>query len=132
MDATVANRSPREVVCNEKSYRTMATFSDSDENFMIYRRFGYLHARTLLRLQDKLRVLEHSLDLYDDEDAADSNQKRLLSCREADEVDCEKRARDEPDVPTRTQILNEIEDVLKRYGIIFDIPLLYQSLTAPR
>lgn len=100
----------------------MATFSDSDENFMIYRRFGYLHARTLLRLQDKLRVLELTLDTYDDEDASDETQRRLLWSRDSDEVDGEKRAKENPEIPTRTQILEEIEEVLKRYGTITEIP----------
>lgn len=107
------------VDCAEKSYRTMATFLDSDENFMIYRRFGYLHARTLLRLQDRLRVLEALLDSYDTEDAQDEDQskKQLLISRRKDEADCRKRAQIDPDESTRTQILDEIEEVLARYGM---------------
>jgi hypothetical protein len=100
----------------ERSYRTLATFLDSDDNFMIYRRFGYLHARVLLRLQDKLRTLELRLDEYDDEDASDETEKELLMCRDADEKDCMKRAKVNPNVPTRTQILDEIETVQEKYG----------------
>lgn len=111
------------VDCEEKSYRTMATFLDSDENFMIYRRFGYLHARTLLRLQDRLRVLEALLDSYDTEDAQDEDpsKKQLLISRRKDEADCKKRAQLDPDETTRTQILDEIEDVLARYGMNRDL-----------
>jgi hypothetical protein len=104
----------------EKSYRTVATFLDSDENFMIYRRFGYLHARMLLRLQDKLRKLESMLDDYDDEDAGDETQKRLLMSRDSDEAACKKLAKEEPAAKTRTQILDEIEVVLGKYGTVHD------------
>jgi hypothetical protein len=76
----------------ERSYRSLATFLDSDENFMLYRRFGYLHSRMLLRLQDKLRKLESQLDDYDDEDAGEEGNPRLL------------------------MILDETEQVLEKYG----------------
>lgn len=101
----------------ERSYRSVATFLDSDENFMIYRRFGYLHARTLLRLQDKLRTLEQLLDENDDEDAAgdEATQKCLMS-RDLDEAECNELARRVPTALTRTQILDEIEVVLAKYG----------------
>ncbi|KAH8198234.1 hypothetical protein TruAng_007618 [Truncatella angustata] len=99
----------RKLISQEKSYRKVATFLDSDENFMIYRRFGYLHARMLLRLQDKLRVLESLLDDYDDEDASDETQKQLLMSRDLDEAACKKLVKQEPGTQTRTQILDEIE-----------------------
>lgn len=104
------------VVCSERSYRSLATFLDSDENFMVYRRFGYLHSRMLLRMQDKLRKLEALLDDYDDEDAADENQKRLLTSRDSDESADRKQ---DPGIRTRTQILDEIEVVLEKYGTSF-------------
>ncbi|KAK7918079.1 hypothetical protein PG985_009953 [Apiospora marii] len=104
------------VSCKERSYRSVATFLDSDENFMIYRRFGYLHSRTLLRLQDRLRALEYKLDQYDNEDAADEREKLLLMSRDSDEAACRKLMKDMPDVVTRTQILDEIETVLGKYA----------------
>lgn len=96
----------------------MATFLDSDENFMIYRRFGYLHSRMLLRLQDKLRTLESRLDENDndDEDSGDQTQKLCLMSRGKDEAACRKLAKQEPGVQTRTHILDEIELVLGKYG----------------
>lgn len=45
-----------------KGYPQLAAFLDSDENFMLYRRFGFLQARILLNRQDELRELEHNLD----------------------------------------------------------------------
>ncbi|KAF2231422.1 hypothetical protein EV356DRAFT_293280 [Viridothelium virens] len=49
-----------------KGYPHLAAFLDSDENFMVYRRFGYLQSRLLLEKQDELRKLERKLDLIDD------------------------------------------------------------------
>jgi len=81
---------------------------------MLYQRFGYLHSRILLRKQDQLRGLEAELDDYDDLDAAgDAHSKRLLMSRSLDEAADRREA---PEVRTRTQILNEIEEVLKKYG----------------
>ena len=43
----------------------LAAFLDSDDNFMVYRRFGYLQARLLLEKQEQLRRLEEDLDILD-------------------------------------------------------------------
>jgi hypothetical protein len=47
-------------------YPRLAAFLDSDDNFMIYRRFGYIQSRLLLDKGDELRRLENSLDELDD------------------------------------------------------------------
>ena len=52
-------------------YPRTATFLDSDENFMIYRRFGYLQSRLLLEKQDDLQRLELKLDIMDNGVASD-------------------------------------------------------------
>jgi hypothetical protein len=44
-------------------YPNLATFLDSDENFMMCRRFGHIQALLLLDKQDELRVLEEKLDI---------------------------------------------------------------------
>jgi hypothetical protein len=49
-------------------YPKVATFLDSDENFMICRRFGYLHWRVLLDKQRELQYLEDSLSEMDTDD----------------------------------------------------------------
>ncbi|KAK6851579.1 hypothetical protein PG995_011704 [Apiospora arundinis] len=82
---------------------------------MIYRRFGYLHARMLLRLQDKLRKLEDLLDEHDDEDAAHETDKELLMSRDSDEAACKQMEKKTPGLLTRTRILDEIEVVLGKY-----------------
>lgn len=58
-------------------YPNLAAFADSHENFMLYRRFGYLSSRVLLEKQDELRALEEQLDELDDHDT-DNNFDRLL------------------------------------------------------
>jgi hypothetical protein len=45
----------------------VAAFLDSEENFMIFRRFGYLQSRLILDKQDQLHRLEERLDAQDDE-----------------------------------------------------------------
>jgi len=81
---------------------------------MLYRRFGYLHSRMLLRKQDELRKLEAELDEYDDVDAEGTEQqRRLLLSRDSDEA----ADRKEPEgTRTRTKILDEIEEKLDKYG----------------
>ena len=46
-------------------YPNLAAFSDSDESFMLYRRFGYLQSRILLEKQAELSFLEAQLDDLD-------------------------------------------------------------------
>jgi hypothetical protein len=69
-----------------KGYPNLAAFLDSDEGFAVYRRFGYLQSRILLRKQEELRVLEESLQkteqkiLDEDSDALCYNK---LFCTQA-------------------------------------------------
>jgi hypothetical protein len=48
-----------------RGYPNFAAFLDSDESFMLYRRYGYLQSRILLEKQDELRLLEEQLDELD-------------------------------------------------------------------
>ncbi len=50
-----------------KGYPRLAAFQCSDENFMIYRKFGYLQARLLLEKQDELCLLGDELKDLDKE-----------------------------------------------------------------
>lgn len=49
----------------KSGYPNLATFLDSDENFMVYCCFGYLQSRMLLEKQDDLPQLEERLDKLD-------------------------------------------------------------------
>ncbi|KAH0537576.1 hypothetical protein FGG08_005642 [Glutinoglossum americanum] len=70
-----------------EGYPRLACFSASDQNFMIYRSFSYLHARCLLYIQDEIACLEQDLDeLDEEEDAAVEEEVRLrLKCRGAED-----------------------------------------------
>ena len=90
-------------------YPRLAAFLDSDANFMLFRRFGFLHARVLLNKQDELRVLEKDLDEVDRADAVEDPE--LLECRERD-------IRHQPTGrrKSRQGLLQEIEKKLSEYG----------------
>lgn len=82
----------------------LAALVDSNENFLVYRSFGYLQARILLNKQDELRELEGRLDHLDSLDARDS--PNILKSRLQD------RHRDDQ----RKSLLFEIEEKFREYG----------------
>jgi len=63
-------------------YPRLAAFLDSDEGFMIYRRFGFVQSRLLLEKQDTLRELERQLEDYDRSCAVDSRKAPYLITRD--------------------------------------------------
>lgn len=67
-----------------EGYPRLAALLDSDENFLLYRRFGYLQARLLLHKQDQLRELEVELNDWDKID--DARAPMWLRSREMDDV----------------------------------------------
>jgi hypothetical protein len=79
-------------------------FLDSSEEFMLYRRFGYLQSRVILNKQDQLRELEKRLDREDKDDALVDYQ--LLMCRD----------KDERENRPRVKLLADIEKCFKEYG----------------
>ncbi|KAH7330214.1 hypothetical protein BKA65DRAFT_565359 [Rhexocercosporidium sp. MPI-PUGE-AT-0058] len=119
----------------ELGYPYLAAFMDSDENFMIYRRFGFLHARLLLQKQDELRLMEEQLDLMDRRDVSDN--PKALQCRMED-VDLEKQSYPQPhsqaqgsktgaEEETRQGLLARMETAILRYD---ELLLNAQQLTA--
>lgn len=93
-------------------YPRQAAYADSDESFMIYRRFGYIHARLLMYRQDELRELEDTLSEMDKKDAKDPDPDRqaCLKSRDLDEENRELPGRD------RIALLNQIEEKSLKYG----------------
>lgn len=87
-----------------KGYPRLAAFIDSDENFMLYRRFGFLQARLLLYKQDRLRALETKLDELDKDDERHCPDI-LVS-----------RAKDDIIVGKRMNLMHEIEVAFIEYG----------------
>jgi hypothetical protein len=91
----------------EDGYPYVAAFLDSDENFMIYRRFGFLHARLLLQKQDELRIMEEELDRMDHRDKL--NNTKALQCR-VEDVERQDQVRE-----TRQALLSRVEDTILKY-----------------
>ncbi|KAL9584968.1 MAG: hypothetical protein Q9212_001790 [Teloschistes hypoglaucus] len=73
-------------------YPKVAAYENLDPNFLIYRKFGWLHNRVLLYLQDELAELEYRLEKLDKRTLAEENGVQLMS-RRLDYVDCPLRKR---------------------------------------
>lgn len=83
----------------------MAAFLDSDDNFMMYRRFGYLQARLLLEKQEQLRRLEEDLDVMDKRgEAAGSRDLKTLKDGKKDNAG------------ERRMLMRRIEKKFRDYG----------------
>jgi hypothetical protein len=63
-------------------YPQLAALVNSDDGFVMYRRFGYIHNRILLHRQAEIVELEKKLDKLDDSDKADRKLKFRLQTRE--------------------------------------------------
>lgn len=87
-----------------RGYPKLAAFLDSDDNFMVFRRFGYLQSRLLLEKQDDLRLLETQLDKLDQADAR--NEPESLMTREVLEDD---------DARPQAELLGKIEKKFCEY-----------------
>ncbi|KAF4630953.1 hypothetical protein G7Y89_g7180 [Cudoniella acicularis] len=89
-------------------YPRLAAFLDSDENFMLYRRFGFLQARALLYKQDELRELEEELDKLDQKDS--KTRPKKLKMRQRDDAENEDRRKL---IQNITKTFQEYADLLK-------------------
>ena len=56
-----------------RGYGRLAAFEDCNPSFLVYRKFGWLHNRVLLQLQDELQVLEDDLMRLDTLEPTRSN-----------------------------------------------------------
>ena len=81
---------------------------NSDENFLIARKYGFLRKRVLLYRQDELAVLERDLITLDDDDKI--NRSLALESRKHDEET------DKDPVYSRKVLMKKIDDKLKEYG----------------
>jgi hypothetical protein len=88
-------------------YPRLAAFVDSDPNFMIYRRFGYLRTRLLLYHQDVLWEKERDLDELDEETQGDPRTERQLCCRTRDENQTQ---------PMRKELFEALGKEFQTYG----------------
>jgi len=94
-------------------YRGYCRFLASDDDFFFLRRFGVLHARVLLALQDQITVLEDKLDAIDQHAGRKDNVDRHNGSFRLDDQD-------------RLNLISEIHTKLKEYStyLSFDRPAL--------
>lgn len=62
-------------------YGKVAAFEDCDPSFLIFRKFGWLHSRVLLHLQDEVQELEEALESLDDWEFSSGDPSRLKNRR---------------------------------------------------
>ena len=89
----------------DQGYGKVAAFEDCDPNFLIYRKFGWLHNRVILHTQDELQELEERLEGLDKWEVSDGDKEILKHRREDDE---------NPDSP-RKELLKTIKAKLAEY-----------------
>ena len=92
----------------------MSCFLDSDDSFMVYRRFGAVYSRLLLSKQDEMSRMEARLLAMDKTDLADGNGHYLMSRL----LDVERE--DFPEAwegQSRVQLLEKMEKVALEYGM---------------
>ncbi|KAF2257626.1 hypothetical protein CC78DRAFT_600228 [Lojkania enalia] len=85
-------------------YPQLAAFLNSDENFLICRKYGLLHSRVLLYRQDELRELEQKLQKMDAAAAKSNGGKGIHS-----------RVRDENESGEWRALIQIIDNKLKEY-----------------
>ena len=95
-----------------KGFPRLARFLNSDESFMVYRRFGCLFSRLLLARQDEISRLESILASMDKQDNAEGKSLYIKSFSEDASRD---------DVPSawpcsRIDLLDKLEIKLNQYG----------------
>jgi hypothetical protein len=96
-------------------YRGFTTFLDSDNNFLVFRRYGVLNARLLLSLQDKIAVEEKKLQ----------DLELKLSRKESEDV--HNGSFRQEMFGEREDALNEIYKLIKEYN---DLLIQYSTIRA--
>jgi hypothetical protein len=95
-----------------KGYPNVAAFLDSDENFTILRRYGWLQWRLLLSKQEELRRLEADLELYE-EAMIDQNEDAFKS-RDTTGICVEEHAKLLADIETKFQEYASLIDTAQK------------------
>lgn len=96
-----------------KGYPRLAAFLDSDENFMIYRRFGYVFARLILHKQSQLQRLEKHLD---DLDAYDANRDANTCDGDEDPTSLTNSSWAQDQDSRRSRLFRDLERTAREYG----------------
>ncbi|KAL8785186.1 MAG: hypothetical protein Q9213_003533 [Squamulea squamosa] len=101
-------------------YPKVAGFMNSDPNFLIYRKFGWLHNRTLLYLQDELRAMELQLTKWDAKTSRDG-PGNALRCRQVDWASSSEKPQ------SRRVLVKKITEKLREYD---ELLVDYQKIQA--
>lgn len=96
-----------------QGYGKVAAIEDLGLDFLIYRKFGWLHNYALLHLQDELAELQDDLETLDKWDFSDGNPTLLVSRR----LDYERHE------SIRKEIMAKLHDKLAQYGKLRLSPL---------
>jgi len=113
---TAAKPSYQRIDDHPNGYPRLAALLNSDENFLICRKYGFLHNRVLLYRQDELRELEEQLLRMDK--VAEKQDDGTLACR----------ARGERCSGERRDLINRIDDKLREYNDIVQRTRAFASL----
>lgn len=99
-------RNSQRIDDHPEGYPRFAAFMNSDENFLIARRYGLLHARVMLYRQAELAGLERDLVALDKEDAEEDDRalKAAKFLHRGDRGDY------------RMELIAKIEEKLRQYG----------------
>ena len=90
----------------------LSCFLDSDDAFMVYRRFGCVFSRLLLCKQDEIGRIEATLEAMDRTDAAEGNGQFLMSHKLDDDRDHLPIGWPE----SRKQLMKKLEKKAVEYG----------------
>jgi hypothetical protein len=97
-----------------EGYPRIAAYIDSDSDTALFRRFGVLHARSLLYKQVELTELEAQLNKLDKEDegepGADPNKWRLGHSTSLNDGQMNEKRRD---------LMKKIDEKLEEYGVSY-------------
>lgn len=101
-----------------KGFPKLACFLDSDDAFMVYRRFGSVFSRLLLRRQDEIRRVEATLQAMDKTDEAESDNANYLMSHEQD--DC-RESNPKLWEKSRAKVMDDLERKVLIYGTEFSL-----------
>lgn len=101
------NDDPNRIDAHPMGYPRLAAFLNSDENFLLCRKYGFLHNRVLLYRQDELRELENQLLDLDAEDEELDDRALRSRVRDDKREGCRRKA-----------LIQEVDDKLKEYDDI--------------
>ena len=96
-------------------YRKYSWFLASDDDFLIFRRFGTLNARIILAMQDDISVAEAKLQSLDDDASLKSAPRRHNGSFRREENQ------------ERKALITEIKEKLKEYSKYYLTRVLYIS-----